>query len=278
MAVEDQARRAAETTSSAQTIVKDQENKLKTKGKVFVMEQIVNGLPPPVNVAAKALGEGLTAALKVPVDGVIQPAAPNEDPIKLMAYAMAFAILKAIWCFIKSILNPLPIIGFFFSLCSDDPQLTGVTVRRNLSSGQQLTNDEKEKLKADNDTQNISSAVNLRNVGNRTQQPETNALRQANARLTDAKKAEASIARTSEMNSGDVGITFDQFVARTATGASETVAGPNITNDLLGQTNQGQTSANIPAQPAVEPEWQSGDRPSSSEPLSYQEYRKLFGL
>lgn len=271
MAVEDEARRAAETTSSAQTIVNDQTNKLATKGKVFVMEQIVNSLPPPVNVAAKALGEGLTAAFKVPVDGVIQPAAPNEDPIKLMAYAMAFAILKAIWCFIKSILNPLPIIGFFFSLCSDDAQLAEGEDAATVAARNAANN-------AENETLNSAVSRFSTQAGTGIQQDPSDALRKANARLTNAIRAEASIARTAEMNSGDVGITFDQFVARTATGASETVAGPNITNDLLGQTNQGQTSANIPAQPAVEPEWQSGDRPSSNEPLSYQEYRKLFGL
>lgn len=272
MAVEDQIRSAASETSQAQTAVTDQTNKLATKGKIFVMEQIVNGLPPPVNVAAKALGEGLTAAFKVPVDGVIQPAAPNEDPIKLMAYAMAFAILKAIWCFIKSILNPLPIIGFFFSLCSDDAQLAEGEDAATVAARNAANKD------AENKTLNSAVSKFGSKAGTGIQQDPSDALQQANARLTAAEGAEASIASTSEMNGGDVGITFDQFVARTANAASETVAGPNITNDLLGQTNQGQTSANIPAQPATEPEWQPGDRSSSTEPLTYQEYRKLFGL
>ena len=62
MAAEDITRQNQKDTSIAKTRVDDLSHKALTKGKIFVVDQIINALPPPVNVAAKALGEGLYAA------------------------------------------------------------------------------------------------------------------------------------------------------------------------------------------------------------------------
>lgn len=273
MAIEDQARTRRQAASEAQTRVNNERNKATTQGKLIVMEQVVNGLPAPVNFAAKALGEGLHAAFKIQPDAVLQPVSPAQDPLKLMAYAMAFAILKAIWCFIKSILNPLPIIGFFFSLCSDDAQLTGVVVRN--VAPEQRTLDEKEKLKADNDPENRTLT---RAVGNFTKEAGTGSL-VANSALQKAvqslkeKQDALQAVSVANMTSGPVGITFDEFVALTANAAPDgTQVDSDAATALQSQTNQATTSADVPATPIASPEWRA------SEALTYQEARKLFGL
>lgn len=96
----------------------------------LAMQTLINGLPPPVSVGANTLTKGLYAALKAktfPIDmeraKAQMPGASEEamDSVKLFAFMIAFAIIQALWCFIKSILHPLPIIGWFFSLCDEDP-------------------------------------------------------------------------------------------------------------------------------------------------------------
>jgi len=267
MAVEDITRENQKLTSIAQTRVDDLTNKAITKGKIFVVDQIINALPPPVNVAAKALGEGLYAAFKVRVDAVRQPANPDEDPVKLMAYAMAFAILKAIWCFIKSILNPLPIIGFFFSLCSDDAQLTQGTDAATEAARVAASGD------PENRTLNAAVGRFNRDAGTGTAGNPTAALQEAESDLNTSRNRPNP---SSEMASGAVGMTFDQFVALTANASA---AGPVLgdtesdpTKALQSQTNQASTTADVPATPDVPPQWQP------SEVVSYQEARKLFGL
>lgn len=92
------------------------------------MTLLLSGLPPPLSAGGTALTKGIYKVFKSkprPLD--IQRAQrktgfPEEliDPAKLFASMLAFAIIEAIWCFIKSILHPLPFIGWFFSLC--DPE------------------------------------------------------------------------------------------------------------------------------------------------------------
>lgn len=100
-------------------------NAAANKAAIEAMNLVIQGLPPPLSAGATALSEGIYTALKtkpLPLD--LERAKsqtgfpePSIDPIKLFAIMIAIAIIKAIWCFIKSILNPLPIIGSFFSLC-----------------------------------------------------------------------------------------------------------------------------------------------------------------
>lgn len=267
MAVEDIARRNQQLTSEAKTRVDDLTNKAITKGKIFVADQIINALPPPVNVAAKALGEGLFAAFKVRVDAVRQPANPDEDPVKLMAYMMAFAILKAIWCFIKSILNPLPIIGFFFSLCSDDAQLTQGNDPATVAARNAANNDR------ENGVLNAAVGRFNREAGTGRTEAPTAELQRATSDLDSLRNQTSS---ASEMASGDVGMTFDQFVALTANTSSTGPALGDTDSDpsraLQSQTNQASTTADVPPTPDIPPQWQP------SEVVSYQEARKLFGL
>ena len=273
MAAEDLARDNRNAAAKAKTRVDDLNNKALTAGKILVMEQVVNGLPAPVNFAAKALGEGLFAAFKVAPDAVLQPASPAQDPVKLMAYAMAFAIMKAIWCFIKSLLNPMPFIGIFFPLCSNDSQLTEgndqATIAARIDAA--LDNDNKALNRASNDFASKAG----------TGQAVVNNVDELNKAVNDLANSQNALAgvQSTIMTDGDVGITFEQFVARTASNVSNpNITGAGVVDALRSQTSQNtNTSANVQPQIVQEPEWQPTDK-LNAEPLSYQEYRKLFGL
>lgn len=252
--VQDLRRAADSATASRRAEAENEANKIATAAQIVVLQQVIRGLPPPLNAAATLLGEGTFAALNISILGVKNPNPDgSNNPIKLIALALAFAIIKAIWCFIKSLLNPLPIIGSFFPLCSNDEQLEQGT-------------EEASNAAKDLDNQALNKQVSEFNSAVR--QPET--VQQPSSTDTQQQQTTENDTDTGE------GITFDQFVARTASAAGITAIGQDITNELRGQTsqaaNQGQTSANIPAQPDAQPQWQP------SEPPTYQEYRKLFGL
>lgn len=261
MAIEDEIRDNKATNAENQKLVNDLTNKAITAGKIAVIEGIVSSLPAPVNFAARALGEGLHAAFKVQPDAILQPADGNQDPRKLMAYAMAFAIIKAIWCFIKSILNPLPIIGSFFSLCIEE------ALSENNRADLAASNN-------DNSNQALAAAANsYNNFRDRNIEIVPNSeLERARQNLRNSSQNDS---RSTEMTSEPAGITFDQFVASTATAApAGTSTGSNATTALQSQINQGATTANVPPAPTQieSPEWRA------SEVSRYQEARKLFGL
>lgn len=125
MSQDDLARIRAESTAENFRQTQNNTNVAANTTKFAAVSTAITALPAPVNAATRILGDGLYAAFTFPVTGVRQPAPPLADPIKLMAYAMAFSILKALWCFIKSLLNPLPFIGSFFPLCPNDPDGVG---------------------------------------------------------------------------------------------------------------------------------------------------------
>jgi len=125
MSQDDLARIRAESTAQTFRETQNTANVAANTAKLAAVSTAITALPAPVNAATRILGDGLYAAFKFPVTGVRQPAPVSADPIKLMAYAMAFSILKALWCFIKSLLNPLPFIGSFFPLCPNDPDGVG---------------------------------------------------------------------------------------------------------------------------------------------------------
>ena len=253
MALEDIIRDRQRLASEQNTRVSDLTNKSVTRSQVIIVSQAIGGLPAPVNIAARALGEGLFAAFNVPVNPIRHPASSDEDTKKLMAYTMAFAILKAMWCFIKSILNPLPIIGSFFSLCSNGSDTENIVLNTASSAFDSVSS---------NSSINIQDSINIQ---------------QANNVLNNLNR---NIPTSSEMSSGETGITFEQFVARTATAASNpNIAGTDTEAALRGQTAQGQTTANLPVQPAANlatAEWQATEK--STEASSYESYRRLFGL
>lgn len=271
MSAEDQERIRQQIAKLAETTALDVANKAATMAKNLAMEAIIASLPPPVNAAAKALGEGAFAAFKVPLDAIKQPALPNEDPIKLMAFAIAFAILKAIWCFIKSLLNPLPIIGIFFPLCSDDPQITG-----NIAADDTATSSAKTAAVFNTDNMTLDTAKYRFTARFGPGVAFSDQLAQEIA----AAQAALSIAEKSVFTpSPGTSLTFEQFVAKTATISSVQAITDtsNVTDALRTTSNQGITTANIPEQTVVEPEWQPTEK-INVEPLSYEEYRKLFGL
>jgi len=82
----------------------------------------MNGMPPPLGVSAFGLSNAIYAALKAPALPTGVPS-PNADPVKTFALMISMAIVMLLWCFIKSLLNPLPIIGSFFPLCDPEGEL-----------------------------------------------------------------------------------------------------------------------------------------------------------
>ena len=256
--------RTQETTAAAtRAQIENQTNKLIAQAQITIIEQAINALPPPVNAGARTLGEGIYAAFKTPLSAVSNPS-PNQDPIKLMAFAIAFAILKALWCFIKSLLNPIPIVGIFFPLCNDDPQLTGNDVATN--NARNAANIDASNLAANNATNQFRSGVS-ENAANEAKKQAIQQIPQISGTVS---------ALSSDMNSGSEGMTFDDFVAKTVVPASVTTDETDPTNALRGETNQNETSANIPVQPVSEPKWQATDE--LTERTSYEAYRRLFGL
>lgn len=116
-------RRAATAASEGESTARNVSNTAANTAANAGASAILAGLPGPLSGAATALSEGIAAAIKAsttqarPVPGTAPPLA---DPTKLFAAQLALAIITALWCFIKSILNPLPIIGVFFPLCSEE--------------------------------------------------------------------------------------------------------------------------------------------------------------
>mgnify|MGYP006274421139 CR=1 FL=1 len=120
-----QARLAATATALESKIRENAGNLTENLAKNQAIDSVISSLPAPLNAAARLLGEGIYKAFKVPIIPV-DPATIgfNQDPIKALAFSIAFAIIQIIWCFIKSLLNPLPIIGVFFPLCNNEPNAT----------------------------------------------------------------------------------------------------------------------------------------------------------
>jgi len=110
-------RQTASQTSQASAEIENATNLATNASLNTVLDTVVAGLPAPLPVAVQTLSTAVYAALKVRMTPVRQPAPIPSDPIKAFALMIAFAIIQALWCFIKSLLNPLPIIGIFFPLC-----------------------------------------------------------------------------------------------------------------------------------------------------------------
>jgi len=120
-----QARIAATTTALENKVRENTGNLTENLAKNQAIDSVISSLPAPLNAAARLLGEGIFAAFKVPIIPVDPTTIGfNQDPIKALAFSIAFAIIQVIWCFIKSLLNPLPGIGLFFPLCSNQPNAT----------------------------------------------------------------------------------------------------------------------------------------------------------
>lgn len=188
------------------------------------IDTAMSALPPPLNAGAKALTDGITKAFKVPLLPT-DLTAPNADPVKLLAIMLAIGIILAIWCFIKAILHPLPIIGLFFPLCSDDPDATAAD-------------------KSSSDNQALARA--------------TDKVTSATPKAIPVQLPPSQFAPTASLKNPMKGMTFDQYINKigAATPATQETA-PNLA-DIKPSTS---TAANIDPQPTVKlPEWQSGEQ------------------
>lgn len=204
---------------------------------IQAIETLLNGIPI-IGTTAKGLGEGFYAAVKAPVNPVKNATSAN-DPIKLLVFMLAFAILKAIWCFIKSILNPLPIIGIFFPLCGDKT-----------------------------DPDNIDDASGLSILPSALPAGFDKRIQEAKLRA-DAARIEAAAKNPIPVEPEVKGITFAEFVARSGTARHNPVAAdqpPAPTFNLPTSTNP----------PTTKPEVQTAEWEPSS--ITYDELRKKFGL
>lgn len=263
MSREDITRVQETVASQAKAQIDNETNKLVAQAQIVIINQAINALPPPVNVGAKALSEGIYAAFKTPVSPVSNPQ-PDQDPVKLLALTIAFAILKALWCFIKSLLNPIPIVGSFFPLCWNDPQLAGTD---------QATTNARNKSNADIANGSLNDAGYTFNTATSA---DFAAATKNNIQTRDRRLGQPPPPPPpppAEMSSGSEGITFAEFVARTVPASSVTSPNDQTLQNLV--QNDSATSANIRTQPVVEPEWQPTEKDGIT---SYQAYRKLFGL
>jgi hypothetical protein len=240
------ARAQAALTSVASAAAEDVKNKATNTVKNEITSAALTALPPPLNAAAQGLGNALFAAFKVPLNPVILPVQPNADPVKALAFSIAFAIIKLIWCLIKSLLNPLPIIGSFFPLCSE--------------TSTELTN-------ADNEFSNLTNNefVNQRVRSNL----EASGVNQAN--VLESKTKEISGNTEPDVQ----GITFDEFLKKNAIGSGEETEQeinlkniqPNGGNDVVTSSQVEESSQTAQAAP----QWEASEQ-------TFDEVRRRFGL
>lgn len=242
---QDARQRASETArqiTERTNLLSQQANILKNTA----IDAVVTSLPPPLNGAARLLGQAIETALKIPIDPIKRPVVQltpplSADPIKAFAFSIAFAIIQVFWCFIKSLLNPLPIIGSFFPLCENKED----------SDNKKLD----ESLKTLNEDQNLKS--NNEAIRNQVGQGIADALQNEINNYSGAAQPDVS------------GITFEEFLqANGITSGNETaVQAPN-----MGVVVDNPTSANTPQTPEVRtPDWQAGER-------TFDTIRKRFGL
>lgn len=127
-------RRAASAATASETATQNSANVATNTATNAGVSALLGTLPGPLSSAATALSEGISAAIKTSsaqAKSVPSTSPGLADPTKIFAAQLAYAIITAIWCFIKSILNPLPIIGMFFPLCSEEDRLRNVTALAN---------------------------------------------------------------------------------------------------------------------------------------------------
>ena len=205
----------------------------------------MNGMPPPLGVSAFGLSNAIYAALKAPAlpTGVTSP---NADPVKTFALMIAMAIVMLLWCFIKSLLNPLPIIGSFFPLCDPEgelvPDLDEVARKK---TNDQLAEAQKNAMDANeaNDAANASNADAAQNPG-------LSGVAGAGGAGAGAGGAGGAAGGAA---GGQRGMTFEEFVAKTAplSPGANTLGGASISPLTIGLNPTVATSANPIGQSAT---------------------------
>jgi hypothetical protein len=234
----------------------------------LAMQLAINGVPPPAGATAILLANAIYAALKAPAFPTAVPT-PNADPAKTFALMIAFAIIQIIWCFIKALLHPLPIIGIFFPLCDETTQI--------LPDGDVVVVDEEvARQRANNDIKKAQGyASNQKSINDAQTKPDS----------------PISVVAGSDDLNPTKGITFEEFLARTtgSGGASANVGNlqnPKVISDGLGLNSNNATSANVAPQAATTQN-QFGVVPAvpatteaqaNSSGMTNGELRNLFGL
>ena len=200
----------------------------------------MNGMPPPLGVSAFGLSNAIYAALKAPALPTGVPS-PNADPVKTFALMIAMAIVMLLWCFIKSLLNPLPIIGSFFPLCDPEgelvPDLDEVARKK---ANDQLAEAQKNAMDANeaNDAANANNADTAQNPG---------------LSAVAGSGAGAGAGAAGGAAGGQRGMTFEEFVAKTAplSPGANTLGGASISPLTIGLNPTVALSANPIGQSAT---------------------------
>ena len=208
----------------------------------------MNGMPPPLGVSAFGLSNAIYAALKAPALPTGVPS-PNADPVKTFALMIAMAIVMLLWCFIKSLLNPLPIIGSFFPLCDPEgelvPDLDEVARKK---ANDQLAEAQKNAMDANeaNDAANASNADTAQNPG-------LSGVAGAGGAGAGAGGASGGAGAAGGASGGQRGMTFEEFVAKTAplSPGANTLGGASISPLTIGLNPTVATSANPIGQSAT---------------------------
>lgn len=236
------ARKAEETRTDAESTAKTLAVTSIVNPAITAIEGALSSLP--VGVAGTLLASAIYAFLSLPplpVDfSKMAPGTPKDrnDPMKLFALMLALAILMMVWCFIKSLLNPMPIIGSFFPLCDQSTQPGG-------TAGSTVPNPDK----AASEGAMAAANTAIRNI-------------------TAGKPADAPrlvLPVVPAVSEGPSGITFAQFVASTPAGSVQGTSGANRTAGTIN------TSANVDVAQPVVVDYAVGN-------LSSDQIRRLFGL
>ena len=214
----------------------------------------MNGMPPPLGVSAFGLSNAIYAALKAPALPTGVPS-PNADPVKTFALMIAMAIVMLLWCFIKSLLNPLPIIGSFFPLCDPEgelvPDLDEVARKK---TNDQLAEAQKNAMDANeaNDAANASNADAAQNPGLSGVAGGAGGAGAGGAGGAGAGAGGAA-GGGAGAGGGQRGMTFEEFVAKTAplSPGANTLGGASISPLTIGLNPTVATSANPLGQSAT---------------------------
>lgn len=233
-------REAASTSTRLAAEARDRANASANSAQVQALQAAVSSLPAPVNIAANGLSTAIYAVLRtkpLPTSST----SPASDPAKVFALGMAYAVLSTVWCFIKSILNPLPFIGSFFPLCEPD-------------NNQQITR----ALAATRDGDQQSSSGAVSSVA-------------ANTPTTEQQGQPDQQGR---------GLTFTEFLAATsATGAPSMAGAIPPPSSQAGTILLTMTGSNAPVQPTVQPTGTANTiRQQQQDPANSDALRRMFGI
>jgi hypothetical protein len=203
----------------------------------------MNGMPPPLGVSAFGLSNAIYAALKAPALPTGVPS-PNADPVKTFALMIAMAIVMLLWCFIKSLLHPLPIIGSFFPLC--DPE--GELVPDLDEVARKKVNDQIAEAQKNAKDANDANDDAISNNDGAAQNPGLSA-----AAGSAAGSAGSAAGSAGSAAAGQRGMTFEEFVAKTAplTPNANTLGAADISPLSIGLNPTVATSANPVGQSAT---------------------------